>query len=79
MDKNWVPCRDKDTKYCYWVKETRKDDAYELIFSLYPQHEKGWEHGGIKFVAKTLKGFLNSRYYKKYQFELLLPDSANQN
>ena len=69
IDVNWIPCRDKDTNFYYWVKETRKNNEFELVFSFYPKFEKGWEHGGVKFIARTLRGFLNSRYYKKYQSE----------
>ena len=69
MIYDWTPCIDKKTKFCYWVKETKEDGIFELLFSFYPDYEDGWKHGGTKFVAKNLKEFRNSIYYKKYQSE----------
>jgi hypothetical protein len=67
--RDWTLCRDNKSKYYYYVKETRGDDEFELLFSFYPDHPQGYMHGGIKVVARTLDGFINNIYYKKYQSE----------
>jgi hypothetical protein len=75
MTYDWNLCRDKETKFYYYVKEIRKDGKFELLFSFYPNYEEGWTHGGMKFIAKTLKEFMNSIYYNKYKSEILTIES----
>ena len=67
----WNLCRDKETKFYYYVKEIKENGRFELFFSFYPNYENGWIHGGIKFVAKTLEEFIDSIYYNKYKSETL--------
>lgn len=69
--ENWILCRDKKTKYFYAVKETRKDNYFELLFNVWPNYNKedAWKHGGLKCVSRTLEGHLNSIYYNKFQSE----------